>query len=120
MGIPSYFSHIIKKYEKTLRSLNNDDRFDNLFMDCNSIIYDALRKIESFENIEDELITITIKKIEDYIQEIKPSTIPKENLQELNNQIYTVIVDVYNAAGNYSTSIKTFNVRLLRVHCQGL
>lgn len=73
MGIPSYFSHIIKKYEKTLRSLNNDDRFDNLFMDCNSIIYDALRKIESFENIEDDLITITIKKIEDYIQEIKPS-----------------------------------------------
>ena len=52
---------------------NNDDRFDNLFMDCNSIIYDALRKIESFENIEDDLITITIKKIEDYIQEIKPS-----------------------------------------------
>ena len=73
MGIPSYFSHIIKKYEKTLRSLNNDDRFDNLFMDCNSIIYDALRKIESFDNIEDDLITITIKKIEDYIQEIKPS-----------------------------------------------
>ena len=82
-------------------------------MDCNSIIYDALRKLESFDNVEDDLISITIRKIEDYIQEIKPSTIPKENLQELNNQIYTVIVDVYNAAGNYSTSIKTFNVNFI-------
>ena len=74
MGIPSYFSHIIKKYQKTLRSLDGE-RFDNLFMDCNSIIYDALRKLESLDNVEDDLILITIQKIEDYIQEIKPSNI---------------------------------------------
>ena len=62
-----------------MRSLDGE-RYDNLFMDCNSIIYDALRKLESFDNVEDDLISITIRKIEDYIQEIKPSTIPKENL----------------------------------------
>ena len=53
MGIPSYFSHIVKKYKKTIKSLESvEEHFDNLFMDCNSIIYDALRKLESFDNVE--------------------------------------------------------------------
>ena len=30
MGIPSYFSHIIKKYHKILRSLDGE-RYDNLY-----------------------------------------------------------------------------------------
>ena len=33
-----------------------------IFMDCNSIIYDALRKLESFDNVEDDLISIKTKK----------------------------------------------------------
>ena len=74
MGIPSYFSHIVKKYKKTIKSLESvEEHFDNLFMDCNSIIYDALRKLESFDNVQYDLIMATITKIEDYIQEIKPS-----------------------------------------------
>jgi 5'-3' exonuclease len=51
MGIPSYFSYIIKNYPNIIRNLqhfiNNDSVvLNNLFMDCNSIIYDAVRSIE--------------------------------------------------------------------------
>ena len=52
MGIPSYFSHIIEKYSKIV--LKNVEKVDNLLMDCNSIIYDVLRKMDisniDFEN----------------------------------------------------------------------
>ena len=40
-------------------------------MDCNSIIYDVLRKMDiSNIDFENELIESVILKIEDYIQEI--------------------------------------------------
>ena len=72
MGIPSYFSHIIEKYSKIV--LKNVEKVDNLFMDCNSIVYDVLRTMDvSNIDFENELINSVILKIEDYIQEIKPS-----------------------------------------------
>ena len=74
MGIPSYFSHIIDKYSKIVKQKQNVEKIDNLFMDCNSIVYDILRSIESMtDDFEDILIKSVISKIEDYIQEIKPS-----------------------------------------------
>ena len=78
MGIPSYFSHIIRKYSKIIDNLDyhkkENTNFNNLFMDCNSIIYDIIRSIDFDEsNFEDIIIQEVIKKIEDYIQEIKPS-----------------------------------------------
>ena len=67
------------------------------------------------KNVENNLNSITINLNNEFYygnvsNNIAVFTIPKEKLQELNNQIYTVIVDVYNAAGNYSTSSKTFTV----------
>ena len=45
MGIPAFFSFIIKNYPSIVRNLNyhneNNTDFDNLFMDCNSIVYDV-------------------------------------------------------------------------------
>ena len=74
MGIPSYFSYIIDKYSKIVKQKQNVEKIDNLFMDCNSIVYDILRSIESMtDDFEDILIKSVILKIEDYIQEIKPS-----------------------------------------------
>ena len=75
MGIPSYFSYIIKKYEKTIMHTPNSGYFQSLFMDCNSIIYDALKNIE-FVNTPDyerDIVDFVIAKIEDYIHLIKPS-----------------------------------------------
>jgi len=86
MGIPSYFSHIIKNYSNIVRSLNyfftRNLLFHHLYMDCNSIIYDAVYgleseiqegKCESPKDFEETVIGIVIDKINFYIQLIKPT-----------------------------------------------
>ena len=74
MGIPSYFSHIVKKYPQIVQAIKNrDETYDHLFMDSNSIIYDCLRSIDYDSNYESNIITAVIAKIEDYIDTIKPS-----------------------------------------------
>ena len=46
MGIPSYFSHIVKKHRNIFKKVSNDTtKIDNLYLDCNSIIYDAVHEI---------------------------------------------------------------------------
>jgi 5'-3' exoribonuclease 1 len=77
MGIPAYFSHIIKNYPNILKKFNGTELINNLYLDSNSIIYDCLRNID-FVNIndyEDKLINAVCKKIEDYIQQIKPTSL---------------------------------------------
>ena len=85
MGIPSYFSYIIKNYSNIIRNckqiVNEQICFQHLYMDCNSIIYDEFRKIEGdiakniiqVEVVEKELINRVISKIGDYIRYIKPN-----------------------------------------------
>jgi len=85
MGIPSYFSHIIKNYSNIVRSLNyfisKNLLFHHLYMDCNSIIYDAVYGLESEiqkgereipSNFEDVVIDSVIDKIKFYIELIRP------------------------------------------------
>ena len=76
MGIPSYFSHIvrrhrsiIKKYEKRKLKINN------LYLDCNSLIYDGVRDIAEGKDIDFENILIenVCKKLIYYINLIGPS-----------------------------------------------
>jgi len=81
MGIPRYFSFIIKKYAKIIKNLETCEKFQHLFMDCNSIIYDSFYDIEKKYNkksfdisqIETILIQTVIKKIEEYILFISPT-----------------------------------------------
>jgi 5'-3' exonuclease len=80
MGIPSYFSYIIKNHQRIVRPLhffmqNGSFQFDYLFMDCNSIIYDAVRAVETKDepDFESALIREVLIKIEEYILMIKPS-----------------------------------------------
>jgi 5'-3' exonuclease len=84
MGIPAFFSFIIKNYPSIVRNLNyhneNCTDFDNLFMDCNSIIYDiynGLIKNEDMLRLDTEefeifLIRKVIEKIEYYIKKVSP------------------------------------------------
>jgi 5'-3' exonuclease len=77
MGIPSYFSHIIRNYSNIIRNLkyfNNENiQFQHLFMDCNSIIYDAVGEIDpNAANFEEKIIENVIEKINYYINIIKP------------------------------------------------
>ena len=84
MGIPSYFSYIIKNYPNIIRNLQffiNESNLHNLFMDCNSIIYDAVRTLETAEpplnlsqnDFENKIIENVITNIQNYIQIIKPT-----------------------------------------------
>ena len=54
MGVPAYFSYIIKNYPKIIRTIDNLQEVHNLYLDCNSIIYDALYSIK--ENKEGIII----------------------------------------------------------------
>ena len=80
MGIPSYFSYIIKHYHTLVTKINTQGststNFQNFYLDCNSIIYDAVHNI-NFNDLQesdvDTIIKSVIGKIDEYIYLIKPS-----------------------------------------------
>ena len=87
MGIPSYFSYIIKNHSNILSTLHFQKNvartpFSKLYMDCNSIIYDSFYKLEKKEeyqsmtipDIEHHIIVDVIIAIKKYIHIINPST----------------------------------------------
>ena len=88
MGIPSYFSHIIRTYSNIVRNLRffktqTAFRVTHLLMDCNSIVYDAVHTVESQVNsgtissesdLDTIIINYVIRKIDEYISIIQPST----------------------------------------------
>ena len=77
MGIPSFFSYIIKQHSGVLLGLHNHPQtFARLYMDCNSILYDCYHSIpqtETLESIESILLQRTGDKIAKYILDIHPS-----------------------------------------------
>jgi len=82
MGIPSYFSHIIKNYPNIILSVifikANISKFDHLYMDCNSIIYDVFNSIKeeaenNIDHFEKKIIDLVIEKIKFYISLISPN-----------------------------------------------
>ena len=77
MGIPSYFSHIVSKYRKIIKSMETILHVNNLYMDCNSLIYDAVKNNPTYEKgrnkeYERELIVAVCNKIDYYVGLLKP------------------------------------------------
>lgn len=77
MGIPSYFSYIVKNHRNIIKKLKTDFRVDNLYLDSNSIIYDCLRKISKEYNgnnilFEAKLIEEVCLKIDEYVHITNP------------------------------------------------
>jgi 5'-3' exoribonuclease 2 len=92
MGIPSYFSYIIKQNPSIIKKITKDFlKVNNLYLDCNSIIYDIYNNISTSstsnktqkaikrtsvtldsDNISNIIIDNVIKKIEYYITLINP------------------------------------------------
>ena len=77
MGIPSYFSYIVKNHSKIIKEFNDNLKINNLYLDCNSIIYDAVHNIDFSKLVDSDINTIiksVIKKIDEYIYLIQPDT----------------------------------------------
>jgi len=78
MGIPSYFSYIVKNHIHIIQKfIKNKMNINNLYLDCNSIIYDAVRNIDlttiKLNDITHQMICKkVISKIEEYISVISP------------------------------------------------
>lgn len=85
MGVPSYFSYLIRNHKDMLIKLFDfKKKINNLYFDSNSIVYDVLRmlskdyeKYKNDEKFEEDLIMGVCKQLDAYIDEIKP-----------NNQVY--------------------------------
>ena len=77
MGVPSYFSHIVRDYGQIIKKLLSLPHIDNLYMDCNSLIYDAVKNSPTYDktkkiDYEKELINMVCKKIDYYVESLKP------------------------------------------------
>jgi len=71
MGIPSYYSYIIKNHPNIFKKLSKEVNFDYLYLDSNSIVYDSIKDIEyncnntTFETL---LIEKVYKQLLHYIE----------------------------------------------------
>jgi 5'-3' exoribonuclease 1 len=78
MGIPSYFSYIVKNHPNIIKKYIKDTiNVNNLYLDCNSIIYDVYHKMDFNQHtgiITSLIINQVISKIEEYISIIQPSS----------------------------------------------
>jgi 5'-3' exonuclease len=76
MGIPSYFSHLVKNYRNVIDCYNTTLQIDNILLDCNSIIYDVYQTIDVLndDDIEKYIIENVYKKIINYIQLLSPKS----------------------------------------------
>ena len=76
MGIPSYFSHIVRSHRAIIKKYDGENMsIDNLYLDCNSIIYDSVRTIQPDTNttrFEKKLIKAVCDKIVEYIHTLAP------------------------------------------------
>jgi 5'-3' exonuclease len=78
MGIPSYFSYIVKNHAKIIRRFDAKTlTVNNLYLDANSIIYDCVHKIDFTslkESDVDAIQTAVFHKIDEYIALIRPDS----------------------------------------------
>jgi 5'-3' exonuclease len=77
MGVPSYFAYLIKNHSNIIKKLSaNSIKVDNLYLDCNSIIYDAVYKMDSAilsNDMVNSIISKVIETIKEYIRLLNPS-----------------------------------------------
>jgi 5'-3' exonuclease len=120
MGIPSYFSYIVRQHRKIIRPFTKKtEKIDNLYLDCNSIIYDAVHNDEGIKDVktnvmnEEKLIYAVCEKIAAYIRLIEPTQrvfiafdgiapIAKMN-QQRNRRYMSLLLDDQNQAQKTTT-----------------
>ena len=82
MGIPSYFSYIVKNHANVIKKVEEYKiPINNLYLDCNSIIYDAVYNIDFTKLVESDMDTIiksVCNKIDEYILQLSPEKLFSE------------------------------------------
>ena len=74
MGIPSYFTHIIRKYPKIITPFQHV--VHNFYLDSNSIIYDVVASMDkNTAEFERVLIQLVCQKIDHYLSMVKPKRV---------------------------------------------
>jgi len=125
MGIPSYFSHIIRNYCKIVRSLsyfiNGSTSLNNLFLDCNSLVYDAVYDLQKREynttlsdsEFESAVIDRVIENLQKLIRLIGPTNViyiafdgvaPFAKMEQQRTRRYKS-----NYMNNFNKSVQTWN-----------
>ena len=76
MGIPSYFSYIVKNHINIIKPIHAYPlKITHFYLDSNSIIYDVIRKINHENPTNQYIIDQVILQICDYIKCISPSKV---------------------------------------------
>ena len=79
MGIPSYFVHVVRTIKHIVKPLSALRKgVNNLYMDCNGIIYDAVRVLnvcdfKKQDAYEAAILQHVCDKIAEYVRQVKPS-----------------------------------------------
>ena len=77
MGIPSYFSHIVKEYRHIIKDMRSLRQINNFYLDSNSLIYDAVKNNPTYDKTkhkeyENELMNMVCAKIDFYVDTLQP------------------------------------------------
>jgi 5'-3' exonuclease len=74
MGIPSYFSQVVRRHRQIITLFDANTKIDNLYLDSNSIIYDSIHTLDNQSScdFEERLINAVCEKIKFYIRKIGP------------------------------------------------
>lgn len=120
MGIPSYFSYIVKNHREIIQKINDlKIPIHNLYIDSNSIVYDSLRALNGVEiDFEKKLIESVCDKLHQYIQHIKPincvfiafdGVAPVAKLEQQRNRRYKSTMEKKIMKSIDSTFIDSWN-----------
>lgn len=140
MGIPSYFIHIVKNHPNIIKQFKESDIIiDNLYIDSNSVIYDAIHAIEYKNNdddFENKIIKWACKKLLYYINLLKPTkkviiafdgVAPVAKLEQQRNRRYkTWFVNNYLSQNNkekkevWDTSTITPGSKFMKKLCEDI
>ena len=77
MGIPSYFAHVLKKYPRVIKRISELPCINNLYLDCNGMIYDVVRQMQYSPDkqaeYEAELLQRICESIDACIEILRPT-----------------------------------------------
>ena len=115
MGIPYYFKYLTQKYPRMVSKTCPSVKVDYLFMDCNSIVYDAVKTLNDKVN-DESVITQVIFRIWEYIQKMAPKRVlfiafdgvaPMSKMQQQRKRRYKTAASAAEATEAWNTTCIT-------------